>query len=238
VIIGDKMKYQGIESPLDPDYEAIAIKEFLHRYWSIKSKKPILGLVNHVLNEGIRLGITSQERKTQEEYKNYNLSVDFLNKQRGYSLEHRCVTLSTFKQTLKGDELIESLVRLSKRKYGLSAKPKSYDRFVQKYKKTQTWGDTEKEAEKLVFNGAPWHYSMEWSFTKEMNGAQIVYEEKSQGNKPLNIMMYSILKQGATIGMLCVEKKYGTEISIVLDGVRLLSREKDKLEKKLEKMGI
>jgi len=210
------MQYQGIESKIDPAIEMDAIAAFLDKYWNVKVKNgSVLDVVSYIVEEGINYGIAYWEHETEGHISLYNSLTDTLSEVNP-NLDIVRIELS---RTSEQDEFtfsseMESIGRLLKEKYGVTASPKGYRRYC---KENEAWDFSDLD-EVLEFEGTTeLHPSLSVTthgFSEGMKKGPVMYNDKEQGYSPLSTMMGCVFRQGMTIGMGVVEQKYGTREEI------------------------
>lgn len=222
------MKYQGIESKIDPKDERDAILKFLDRYWDIsfKSKKPLTEAIDYILQTGIKYGIALHEKEVQQAVDFYNRMVDYANS------ENKNVPKIDFQRTTSDEDskghfaLQAGLVETTlKKEWKISAKPKGYEAFKQAYDS----GDFADIDENLEFEGTRLHDKIGAScpdLPDYLKKGNIYYSEENQNRTPLREMVGAILRQGMNIGIRVVEQKYGTPMDLYKTGHKVLEERK------------
>ncbi|MBI4095813.1 MAG: hypothetical protein HY438_03070 [DPANN group archaeon] len=226
------MKYLGIESKINPAIERDAIVKFLNSYWDISIRKgTLVKVVDYILREGIKYGIALQEDKTEDLVTTFNTAADVL-RARGQTEN---INHLSFKRTSKRSPreftyLLESILDNLTINWQIIAEPKDY------YAYCQLHADEEhpRNEENLEFDGVQPHSYIDvicFSFQHSLSKANVMYSDKSQGRLPLEQMVVEILHQGMTIGMKCVEQKYGTLHEAYKDAREEQARQLDRVLK-------
>ena len=126
------MKYQGIESKVNPEAERNAILEFLVSNWdvTVRPQRHLSEAIDYLLLEGIRYGIALQEKETQRTVETYNSFVSIANNRSG-TFEPIIFTRTSSENDLNGDfpglgETTEARIR---KEWVIFATPKDYEAF-------------------------------------------------------------------------------------------------------------
>ncbi len=212
------MSYQGIDCKKDLESERDAILKFLGKYWNVRVKddKSLSEVVYSLLEEGFNYGIILQELKTEEAVKMYNENVDVIN---NFNKKTVAEPLEFSRSTTGKERNFEffagELEKELLEKWKISAQPKGYRAFKKKHY-SENFAEID---ENIEFGGLPLHSDMAATciqFPILMQKGHIYYNEEDQGNSPLSELVGAVLRQGMTIGMNAVEKKYGKPIEIAV----------------------
>lgn len=247
------LKYLGLESRINPEQERDAILTFLERYWDISTdpERSIAGVIDYILEAGIKYGVAVQEEQTQEAVDLRNKWIDI------YKAAGRELTINKidFKRTTSDEEMaayrrlgyfdfetqVNPIETALIKEMAISAQPKGYEAYKQEHgTNTENYEDMNEE---LEFTGTLELHNFLAApnppFPYCLNKGSIYYTEANQGRSPLTELISAVYSQGMNIGMGVVEQKWGTVESIKDDGVpirRLTEEEREAGRTELRKI--
>lgn len=244
------VNYLGIESRINPEQERDAILTFLKKYWDISTnpERSIAGIIDYILEAGIKYGVAVQEEQTQEAVDLRNKWVDI------YKAAGRELTINKidFKRTTSDEEMaayrrgfffsfetqIDPVEAALIKKEAISAQPKGYEAYKQEHRaNTENYDDMNEE---LEFTGTLQLHNflaaMCPPFPYCLNKGTIYYGEANQSRSPLVGLISAIYGQGMSMGMRVVEQKWGTVESIKDDGEPIRSYTEEEMETAREEL--
>ncbi len=201
------MEYLGVLFPIDPENEKNAIIEYIRKNWKFSAKNINLeDVVDITLAGGIIRGIAFQERemaKTALAFQNFSRLTKINNPNLMEIIENmRFVTVGYEYKDFP--DFVDSFVDSLTEKYGfIFAEPIDY--------KTIKSNRFNKESENNQFRGHNLHpiACKGWpNFIEVMDHEQIKQYDEI-GLNPFKTMTVAILRQGISIGVYCVDEKYG-----------------------------
>jgi len=204
------LTYQDIESVIDPEQERDAIVKLLDTYWNVRvaAGKTMGQAIDYLLQEGIKVGIATQETITEE-------------KVRRYQKRHACMLSDiglkgipetiVFTNTTKGSEydfykkpgqleFEEKLTKQAEKKFRLRGIPKGYQRVLR-----NDWIPYES----LPFEGTNLHfYPYSSDIAHSLTPETVVQRRTTRSQLPREILIDAVYEHGISIGMVVVDQKY------------------------------
>jgi len=210
------LTYQDIESVIDPEQERDAIVKLLDTYWNVRvaAGKTVGGVVDCLLQEGIKVGIATQETITEETVKEYN---------ERYVLMFSRIDLKgipetiPFTNTTKGSEydfykkpgqfeFEDNLIKKVEQEFRLRGVPKGYQRALSNERSggRPAW-------EPLPFEGTDLHFSPYGPpcITHSLAPAGVARRKTcSIVKSSREILIFAVYHHGHSIGRTVVDQKY------------------------------